>query len=152
LYIVDIASLIVPQHFFANSVPPHTPYDDRKLASYTSLLSATFISLPLYYLSAKFLPTTLVTHFDAATSVLPLPLPIVIALNIPVGYALQTLLARYGVKGGIAALLNVLLTGSGTIYYGIAGAEIQGVQVVDTLWLVSIAVGVAATYGFVIRK
>lgn len=92
------------------------------------------------------------THFDAATSVLPLPLPTVIALNIPVGYALQTLLARYGVKGGIAALLNVLLTGSGTIYYGIAGAEIQGVQVVDTLWLVSIAVGVAATYGFVIRK
>jgi hypothetical protein len=152
LYIVDIASLIVPQYFFANSVPPHTPYDDQKLASYTSLLSATFISLPLYYLSAKFLPMTLVTHFDTATSVLPLPLPIVIALNIPVGYALQTLLARYGVKGAIAALSNVLVTGSGTIYYGIAGAEIQGVQVIDTLWLVSIAVGIAATYGFVIRK
>jgi hypothetical protein len=117
-----------------------------------SLLTATFISIPLYSLSAKFLPMTLVTYFDAATSVLRLPLPIVIALNIPVGYALQTLLARYGVKGAIAALANVLVTGSGTLYYGIAGAELKGVQLVDTMWLVSIAVGIAATYGFVLRK
>jgi len=97
--LVDIAALVIPQYFLASSVPPHTPYDDLKLTSYTSLLSATFLSLPLYYLSSKFLPMTLVTYFDAATSVKTLPLPTLIAMNLPTGYALQTLLTRYGVKG-----------------------------------------------------
>jgi len=152
LYIVDIASLALPQHFLANSIPPHTPYDDVRLTSYTTLLSATFLSLPLYYLSAKFLPLTLVTYFDKATSVQTLPLPTVIALNLPVGYALQRLLARYGIKGAFAALLNALVTGSGLMYYGISGAEAKGVQSVDTLYLASIVVSIVATYGFVLRK
>ena len=152
LYVVDIASLVLPQHFLANSIPPHTPYDDIRLTSYTSLLSATFLSLPVYYLSAKLLPLTLVTYFDKATSVQPLPLPSVIAFNLPAGYALQKLLERYGVKGAIAALLNALVTGSGLMYYGISGAEAKGVQSVDTLYLVGIVVSILATYGFVLRK
>jgi hypothetical protein len=115
-------------------------------------LSATFLSLPVYYLSAKFLPLTLVTYFDKATSVQPLPLPSLIAFNLPAGYALQKLLERYGVKGAIAALLNALVTGSGLMYYGISGAEAKGVQSVVTLYLVGIMVSILATYGFVLRK
>lgn len=152
LFVVDLAALTIPQHFLASSSPPHTPYDDAKLASYTSALSATFLSLPLYYLSSKFLPILLVTYFDGATKVNPLALPIVIAFNIPTGYALQTLLTRYGIKGVLAALTNVWVTGTGLIYYGIAGAEAYGAQAVDALWLVSIGVSVAATYGFVLWR
>jgi hypothetical protein len=152
LYIVDIISLVIPQYFLSGSVPPHTPYDDTKLSSYTSLLNATFLSLPLYYLSVKFLPMTLITYFDGATSVRPLPIPMLIAFNLPVGYALETLLTRYGVKGALTALANVFATGSATMYYGLAGAELQGVQTIETIWLVSLVVSIAATYIFVLRK
>jgi hypothetical protein len=152
LYAVDLASLVVPQYFLATSTPPHTPYDDRKLAAYTSLMSATFLSLPIYYLATTYLPLTLVTYFDSVTLLRALPLPSIIALNLPAGYSLQTLLARYGVKGVLTALADVLVTGSGLMYYGVSGAEAKGVQIVDTMWILSIAVSVAATYGFVFRK
>jgi hypothetical protein len=152
LYIVDITSLIVPQYLLASSTPPHTPYDDLRLLSYTSLLSATFLSLPLYYLSAKFMPMTLVTYFDAVVSVNPVPLPIVILLNVTAGYSLETLLTRYGVKGALVALANLLVTGTGLIYYGAVGAELKGVLIVDTIWLISTAISIVATYGFVLRK
>jgi len=95
---------------------------------------------------------TLVSYFDGATSIAPLPIPLLIALNLPVGYALETLLTRYGVKGALTALTNVLVTGTASMYYGIAGAEVKGVQNIDTMWLVSIAVSIAATYVFVLRK
>jgi hypothetical protein len=98
------------------------------------------------------LPTILVTYFDAATSVRPLPLPIVILLNLPTGYALQTLLTRYGIKGALAALANVLITGTGTLYYGVAGAEIKGIQSINAMWISSIVVSIVATYLFVLRK
>jgi hypothetical protein len=149
LYTVDLASLVIPQYFLATSTPPHTPYDDKKLTAYTALMCATFLSLPTYYLSTKYLPMTLVTYFDAVTSLSALPLPSIIALNIPAGYSLQVLLARYGVKGALAAVANVLVTGTGLMYYGVAGAEAKGVQIVDTMWVVSIVVSVIATYGFV---
>jgi len=136
----------------ASSVPPHTPYDDLKLTGYASLLSAIFLSLPLYYLEAKYLPSILVTYFDKATSVKTLPLPYVIALNVPIGYSLQTLLSRYGAKGALVALSNVLVTGTATLYYGVAGAEARGVQLIDTIWAVSILVSITATYLFVLRK
>jgi len=152
LYIVDIVSLFLPQYFLAGSTPPHTPYDDTRLFLYTSLLSATFLSLPLYYLSTKFLPMTLVTYFDGAKSIAPLPIPMLIALNLPVGYALETLLTRYGVKGAVTAFANVLVTGTAAMYYGISGAELKGVQNIETMWLVSLAVSIAATYIFVLRK
>jgi len=152
LLVVDVVSLVAPQYFLAASVPPHTPYEDKKLTVYTTILSATFLSLPLYYLSTKYLPLTLVSYFDAVTSLTTLPIPTLIAVNLPAGYALQTLLERYGVKGAIASLLNVLVTGTGTLYYGVTGAEIKGVQVLDTIWIVSMIVSLAATYGFVIRK
>ena len=95
---------------------------------------------------------TLVTHFDGAQSVRPMALPIYIALNLPTGYAIQTLLTRYEVKGAFTALANVLVTGTGLMYYGIAGAELKGIQVIDTMWIISIAVSIVATYLFVLRK
>ena len=95
---------------------------------------------------------TLVTYFDGATSLSPQPIPLLIALNLPVGYALETLLTRYGVKGALAALFNSLVTGTAAMYYGIAGAELQGVQSVETMWIVSLAFSIAATYIFVLRK
>jgi len=95
---------------------------------------------------------TLITYFDGATSVAPVPIPVLIALNLPVGYALETLLTRYGFKGALTALANVLITGTAAMYYGIAGAEIKGVQSIDTIWLVSLTVSIAATYIFVLRK
>ena len=110
------------------------------------------MSLPLYYLSAKYLPITLITYFDAATSINTLPLPTLIAMNLPIGYALETLLTRYGVKGAFTALANVLVTGSGLMYYGVAGAELKGIQIIDAIWLGSVAVSVLATYIFVLRK
>ena len=152
LFLVDLTSLVVPQYFLATSVPPHTPYDDIKLSSYTTLMSATFISLPVYYLSIKVLPMTMATYFDKVTSLEVLPLPSIIALNLPAGYSLQALLARYGVKGLLAAAANVLITGTGMMYYGISGAEVKGVEIVNTMWMVSIGVSAAATYGFVFRK
>jgi hypothetical protein len=115
-------------------------------------MSATFLSLPIYYLATTYLPLTLVTYFDSVTLLRALPLPSIIALNLPAGYSLQTLLARYGVKGVLTALADVLVTGSGLMYYGVSGAEAKGVQIVDTMWILSIAVSVAATYGFVFRK
>lgn len=110
------------------------------------------MSLPLYYLSAKYLPMTLVTYFDAATSINTLPLPTLIAMNLPLGYALEALLTRYGVKGAFTALANVLVTGSGLMYYGVAGAELKGIQIIDAIWLGSVAVSILATYLFVLRK
>ena len=95
---------------------------------------------------------TLVTYFDAAKSVRPMPLPIFIGLNLPTGYAIQTLLTRYGVKGALTALANVLVTASGLMYYGIAGAELKGVQIIDTMWIISVAVSIVSTYLFVLRK
>jgi hypothetical protein len=79
-------------------------------------------------------------------------LPICIVLNIPTGYAIQTLLTRYGLKGAFVALINVFVTGSGLMYYGVAGAELKGVQVVDSMWVVSVAVSMVATYIFVLRR
>jgi hypothetical protein len=95
---------------------------------------------------------TLVTYFDAATSITTLPLPTIIAMNLPMGYALQTLLTRYGVKGAFTALANVLVTGSGLMYYGVAGAEVHGIQIIDAIWVGSVAVSILATYLFVLRK
>jgi hypothetical protein len=95
---------------------------------------------------------TLVTYFDAATSISTLPLPTIIATNLPMGYALQTLLTRYGVKGALTALANVLVTGSGLMYYGVAGAELRGIQIIDAIWLGSVGVSILATYLFVLRK
>jgi hypothetical protein len=106
----------------------------------------------LYYLSAKFLPITLVTYFDAVVSVNPMPLPVIVLLNIPVGYSLETLLTRYGVKGALAALANLLATGTGLMYYGIVGAELKGVQIINAIWLFSLVISIAAIYGFVLRK
>lgn len=103
-------------------------------------------------MSAKFVPTTLVAYFDKAASVRPLPLPIFIGLNLSTGYAIQRLLAQYGVKGAFVTLANVLLTGTRLMSYGIAGAELKGVQVIDTIWIVSLGVSIAATYLFVLRK
>jgi hypothetical protein len=152
LYFIDIFSLVFPLVFLATSVAPYTPYDDLQLSTYTSLLSATFLSLPLFYLSARFLPLTLTMYFDGATSVNPMPLPYFIALNIPAGFALQKLLARYGVKGALVVVANILITGSGLMYYGVAGAEIRGVEVINGMWIVSLLVSMLATYGFVLRK
>jgi hypothetical protein len=149
---VDLATLVVPQYFLALSVPVRTPYDDIKLSFYASLLSATFLSLPLFYLCAKFLPMTLTTYFDRVTSVRTIPLPIYIAINLPTGYAIQTLLTRYGIKGAFAALADILVTGTGLMYYGLAGAELKGVQVIVALWIVSAIVSMAAMYLFVLRK
>lgn len=81
-----------------------------------------------------------------------MPLPIFIGLNLPTGYAIQTLLTRYGVKGAFTALANVLVTGSGMIYYGVVGAELKGIQIIDTMWIISVAVSIVATYLFVLRK
>jgi hypothetical protein len=81
-----------------------------------------------------------------------MPLPIFICLNLPTGYAIQTLLTRYGVKGAFTALANVLVTGSGMMYYGVAGAELKGIQIIDTMWIISVTVSIAATYLFVLRK
>jgi hypothetical protein len=152
LYFVDIASLIAPQYFLASSVPPHTPYDDNRLSLYTTVLSSTFLSLPLYALCIKFVPIALTTYFDGVKSVSPQPIHILIAFNLPAGYALHTLLERYGLKGALTSLANVLVTGSGLIYYGLSGAELPGVQVIDTIWIVSVAASIAATYIVVIRK
>jgi hypothetical protein len=152
LYFIDIASLVIPLIFLATSVPPHTPYDDLQLSAYTSLLSATFLSLPLFYLSSRFLPVTLMTYFDRVTTVHIMPLPYFILLNLPAGYALQKLLTRYGVKGALVAFANVLITGSGLMYYNLAGAEVHGVQIVNGIWIASLLVSILATYGFVIRK
>jgi hypothetical protein len=152
LYFIDIASLVVPLIFLATSVPLHTPYDDLQLSAYTSLLSATFLSLPLFYLSSRFLPVTLMTYFDRVTTVHIMPLPYFILLNLPAGYALQKLLTRYGVKGALVAFANVLITGSGLMYYNLAGAEVHGVQIVNGIWIASLLVSILATYGFVIRK
>jgi hypothetical protein len=152
LYFIDIASLVIPLIFLATSVPPHTPYDDWQLSAYTSLLSATFLSLPLFYLSTRFLPVTLMTYFDRVTTVHIMPLPYFILLNLPAGYALQKLLTRYGVKGALVAFANVLITGSGLMYYSLAGAEAHGVQIVNGIWIVSLLLSILATYVFVIRK
>ena len=95
---------------------------------------------------------TLVTYFDATTSINTLPLPTIIAINLSTGYALQTLLTRYGVKGALTALANVLVTGSGLMYYGLAGAEIKGVQIIDAIWVGSVTLSILATYVFVLRK
>ena len=95
---------------------------------------------------------TLVTYFDAAKSVRPIPLPIFIGLNLPTGYAIQTLLTRYGVKGAFTALANVLITGTGLMYYGVPGAELKGVHIIDIMWIISMAVSMAATYLFVLCK
>jgi hypothetical protein len=152
LYFIDIGSLVIPFIFLATSVPLRTPYDDLQLSTYTSLLSATFLSLPLFYLSSRLLPVTLTTYFDRVTNVHTTPIHYFILLNLPAGFAVQKLLTRYGVKGALAAIANVLITGSGLMYYSLAGAELHGVQVVNGIWIASLLVSMLATYGFVIRK
>lgn len=47
------------------------------------------------------------------------------------------------------AFANVLLTGTGLMYYGIAGAELKSVQVIDTIRIVSLGVSIAAKYIFI---
>ena len=152
LYIIEIAALVGPLFFLATSMPPHTPYDDLQLSTYMSLLSTTFLSLPLFYLSARFLPLIVTTYFDRMTTVHVMPLPYLLLLNIPTGFALQTLLTRYGFKGVLVAIANILITGTGLMYYGLAGAELKGVEIINGMWIVSLLVSILATYVFVLRK
>ena len=81
-----------------------------------------------------------------------MPLPIFIVFNIPTGYAIQTLLTRYGVKGAFTALANDFIAGAGLMYYGISGAMLQGIYIINTMWIVSVATSIIATYIFVLRK
>jgi hypothetical protein len=150
LYLVDITSLVITRDFISSSAPPKTPFDDTELSWYTSLLSATFLTLPLYFLFSKCLPSTLVSHFDSVASVEVLPLPILVFINLPAGYALQTLLTRYRLKGVLAALSNVVITGTGLMYFGLVGADIYGVEMVNAMWLLGIIVSSAATYFIVV--
>ena len=152
LYIIEIVALVAPLYFVATSVPPHTLYDDLQLSTYTSLLCTTFLSLPLFYLSSRFLPLTMTTYFDRTTAVHVMPLPYFLVSNIPTGFALQTLLTRYGVKGALVAFANILITGTGLMYYGLEGAQLQGVEIINGMWIVSLLVSLLATYVFVLRN
>jgi len=151
LYIIQIATLVAPLYFLATSVPPHTLYEDLELSTYTSLLCATFLSLPLFYLFTRFLPFTMTTYFDR-TTVQVMPLPYFLMSNIPTGFALQTLVTRYGLKGALVACANIMITGTGLMYYGLKRAELQGVEIINGMWIVSLLVSLLATYVFVLRN
>jgi hypothetical protein len=151
LLCVDIASISIPIFLLKRTPqPPRTLYNDTKLSSYGTLLSAIFLSLPIYYISAKWLPVVLVSHFDGVRNVLPLPIPLLIALNLPMGYALETLVTRYGAYGTAVALADVFITGTHRLFLGV-NVDIEGIAVVQGMWILSILVSISATYIFVVR-
>src|SRR5205085_690576 len=117
---------------------------------YTTLLSATFLSLPVFYISARYLPEVLINHFHGLRYLYSLPIPLLIVINLPIGYALQSLLTRYGKKGAWVALANVVLTGAGRIYSGL-DTDKTGTGVILGTWIVSLLVSIFAIYIFVFR-
>jgi len=147
---VDITSLITPFYILNTTAHlSHITYNDKQLSSYATLLSAIFLSLPIYYISAKYLPVLLVTHFEGLRNLYPLPISLLIAINLPAGYALDTILTRYGRKGALVALANVIVTVSGRMYLGL-DVDIEGVGIILGLWVGSILVSISATYIFIL--